>query len=303
MRKTIKINKKNKIKSSYFGFTVISTIVLSIFCFGIFFLLGWAFLSSFKVGFFAFTDNLFGLPEINSNMFDNYINVFKNFKITITTVSPTRDVKFFEMLFNSLAIAIGCSLSTIIAHAVMAYTCAKYSCKWTKFLYAFVIFTMIMPQLNTLAPMLLIVRGLRIYDTYIGMIIMKFTYLGMYFLILYATFKGIAWDYAEAAFMDGADNFTVFFRIMLPQASATLGVLFILQFIGYWNAYEFNLVYLPSMPTIAYGLYRFSVDASNTVTIPQRFAASILLAIPMIGLFLAAKDKIMGSISVGGLKG
>lgn len=294
---------RNKIKNSYLGFTVVSSVVLSVFCLGIFFLLGWAFISSLKIGNLTFADNLFGLPKINAKMFDNYVSVFNSFKITITSVTPTKDVYFFEMLGNSLLIAIGCSFSTIFAHAVMAYVCAKYSCKWTKFLYAVVIFTMIMPQLNTLAPMLLIVRGLHIYDTYIGMIIMKFTYLGTYFLILYATFKGIAWDYAEAAFIDGAGNFTVFLKIMLPMASATLGVLFVLQFIGYWNAYEFNLIYLPSMPTIAYGLYRFSVDASNNITIPQQFAASIMLAIPMIALFIATKDKIMGSISIGGLKG
>jgi ABC-type glycerol-3-phosphate transport system permease component len=87
------------------------------------------------------------------------------------------------------------------------------------------------------------------------------------------------------------------------MASGTLGTLFILQFIAYWNGYEFNLIYLPSMPTIAYGIYRFSVDPSNKVTIPAQFAASISLAIPMIILFACTKEKILGSISIGGLKG
>lgn len=300
-KKKLKSNKKNKIKNSYLGFTIISTTVLAIYSLGILLLLGWALMSSFKVGIFAFTDDIFGLPKELD--FSNYFYVFKNLAIKIDSASGTRDVFFPELLFNSLSIALGCTISTLVAHAVVAYACAKYPCKYTKFIYALVIFVMVYPQISSLASTMVIVRAIRIYDTYFGMIFMKFGFVGTYFLILYATFRGIAWDYAEAAFIDGASHATVFLKIMLPMASGTLGTLFILQFIGYWNAYEFNLVYLPSMPTIAYGLYRFSNDASNYQTPPIQFAASIALAVPMIILFICTKEKILGSISIGGLKG
>lgn len=299
--KEVKSDKKNKIKNSYVGFTIVSTIILSLYSLGVILLLSWAFISSFKVGVFAFSDNIFGLPEKWS--LDNYAYVLRELSVRVTSVTPSKEVFFFELLFNSLSIAVGCTLSTIIAHAFVAYVCAKYRCRYTKILYAIVIFVMIYPGISSLASTMVIVRGIGIYDTYFGMLFMKFNFIGTYFLILYATFRGIAWDYAEAAFIDGASNMTVFFRIMLPMASGTLGTLCVLQFISYWNAYEFNLVYLPSMPTIAYGLYRFSSSPSNNVTIPIQFAASIMLAIPMIILFALTKNKILGSISIGGLKG
>ena len=296
-----KKNKNTKIKNSYIGFTIVSTIFLSVYSIGILALIGWALLSSFKVGIFAFDDNIFGLPtELN---FENYKFVLSNLAVKISTDGPTKKVYFFELLFNSLSIALGCTIVTLIAHASVAYLCAKYPCKYTKLIHALVIFAMVYPQVSALASTMVIIRGLHLYDSYIGMLFMKFSFGGTYFLILYATFKGIAWDYAEAAFMDGASNLTVFIKIMLPMASGTLGTLFILQFIGYWNGYQFNLVYLPSMPTIAYGLYRFSTDPSNYVTVPIQFAASIMLAVPMLLLFIATKEKILGSISIGGLKG
>jgi raffinose/stachyose/melibiose transport system permease protein/N-acetylglucosamine transport system permease protein len=60
---------------------------------------------------------------------------------------------------------------------------------------------------------------------------------GANFLIVYAFYKGISWNYAEAAFIDGANNFQVYFKIMFRMALPAISVLFITGFIGRWNEY------------------------------------------------------------------
>ena len=293
-------NKKNKIKSSYKGFAIVSTVFLSIYSLSILFMLGWALLSTFK-GRFDFSDNVFRLPQ--EWIFSNYKTVFENLAVNIRLDHGTRDVLFPELLFNSLALAFGGATMTIVAHVLVAYACAKYPFKYTKFLYAFVIFTIIFPTVNNLPSTMLIVRGLGLYDNYLGILFMKFGFLGTYFLILYATFKSIAWDYAEAAFIDGASNLRVLVSIMIPMASASIGTIFVLSLIAYWNDYMTNVLYMPSMPTISYALFLFRSNPSGEITVPVILTASICLCIPVLALFIAFKNKIIGNLSIGGLKG
>ena len=106
--------------------------------------------------------------------------------------------------------------------------------------------------------------------------------------------------------MDGAGHFRIFFNIMIPLAKNTIVTIFILLFISYWNDYQTPLVYIPDMPTAAYGLYTF--NRGNQVhgslqTAPIKLAGGMLLLLPILIMFLILKDRIMGNISVGGLKG
>ena len=117
-------------------------------------------------------------------------------------------------------------------------------------------------------------------------------------------FKGVANDYRDAAFVDGAGHWRVFFTIMIPMIKTSIIALCILGFIGSWNDYMTPLVYLPNYPTIAYALFTFRNSTDSLVAqIPMQLTGCVVVMVPIIILFVCFRNKIMGNLSIGGLKG
>lgn len=125
----------------------------------------------------------------------------------------------------------------------------------------------------------------------------------MRFLILYSFFKGISWDYVEAGMIDGASHWKIFFSIILPQAIPPLVTFAMTDFIGAWNDYLTPLMYMPSYPTLASGLYQYEADMTRAVKYPVYYAGVIISTIPILALFVSFRDVFMSSLSAGGLKG
>ena len=258
----------------------------------------WMVLTSFK-GLYDFSENIFGLPD--KWLFSNYADAIKNLAIPV----GGRNVYMEEMLLNSFIYVVSYTVMPLLGNCFVAYACAKYKSKYGAVVYNLVIFMMIFPVLGNLSSALNAARMLKTYDNMIWASVMNCTFSGTNFLIFYAVFKGISWEYAEAAIIDGAGHFTILLRIMLPMASGTIGALVITSVIGTWNDWYTPLMWFPSHPTIAYGLYHYSnVSGGNTMAgIPVQFAAATLSAIPMVVIFIIFRKKIIGNVSFGGLKG
>lgn len=291
---------KNKIKSSYKYFSIVSVAFLSLYSLTLVYPLIWALISSFK-GRFDFRENIFGLP--NEWIFENYKIAFESLRIQITAGAGVRYVYFGEQILNSVLIAVGCTFVNVASTCVVAYIVAKYDCKVSRFIYQIVIVTLILPIVGTLAPTLLMLRRLNLYDTYLGGLVLKSGFLGTDFLMIYAVYKGISWDYAEAAQIDGAGHFLIFFKIMIPLAKGTIFALSLLAFIGFWNSYELSLMYMPSMPNLSYGLFYFQTAASNVGSVPVQLAGSLVTTLPMLLVFILFKKQLIGNLAIGGLKG
>ena len=122
-------------------------------------------------------------------------------------------------------------------------------------------------------------------------------------MVYYGFFKSVSWFYAEAAQIDGAGPFTIFFRIMLPQAVPIMLTYAITNAIFNWNEYQTIILYLPSFPTLASGLFDYKAQADRLGNIPIYFAGLVLSMIPTILLFSVFSNKVMTSLSIGGLKG
>ncbi|MBO5481307.1 MAG: carbohydrate ABC transporter permease [Clostridia bacterium] len=261
----------------------------------------WAIITSFKER-LDFITNKFGLPKVWT--FDNYINAFDLLQVTVYDSLGRKDVYLSRMFFNSVIYALGCGFAHTLAPCLVSYAVAKYKFKFSGFIYNFVIVAMLLPSVGTLASEISIVKGLGIYDTFFGMFIMRFSFLGSNFLIFYAAFKSISWEYAEAGLMDGASHFKIFTQIMLPLVKTTFGAIFLLSFITYWNEYTTPMVFLPSNPTVAYGLYCFRFSPKSAITaVPMQMTACLLVSFPIFVVFVIFKNKIMGNLTMGGLKG
>ena len=161
--------------------------------------------------------------------FDNFSYALKNLKITADTSGLTYYIP--SLMSNSVIYALGCSLAFTICPVIVAYATARFKYGFSKAVYTFVIITMALPIVGSMASEITMLRNLGIYDTFPSMFILRFNFLSIYFLILHAQFSRIPLDYTEAAKVDGASNLRIMFQIILPQALNTIVVVFILSFI------------------------------------------------------------------------
>ena len=237
--------------------------------------------------------------------FDNYIKVFNNFIIDNELLydGTIGYANFFSMALNSIAVAGGGALVSTISFFLVSYVTAKFPYYFSKIIYTFVIVTMVIPIIGSTPSNIVILQSLGLYQTLLGEYIMKFNFLGMYFLVFYAIFQGISNDYSEAAQLDGASEFAIMVRIMLPLVMPTFSTILLIRFIESWNDYNYVLLYLRSYPTLSYGVYKMSmekVDGMDHAT--MRIASSLLVALPILTLFIIFRNKIMGNVTMGGVK-
>ena len=166
------------------------------------------------------------------------------------------------------------------------------------------LFVMIMPIINSLPSVLEFTHKIGMYDFLPWILVTSCTVWTGSWMILYAIYKSISWEYAEAAFIDGAGHHRVFWTIMLPMSIGPIVVLILLNFITRWNDYQFSLIWFPSYPTLAYGLYYFQFTSAQAASSePIQIAAAIISAVPCLALFMIFKEKMMNSLTMGGLKG
>ncbi len=241
----------------------------------------------------------------NEFKISNYKEAFKLLYVNVYYDNGTSDKIYMAGLFaNSILYSVGSAFAYTLAPCMMAYVVAKYKYRFNKVIYMLVIIKLTLPVVGSLPSEMQIARIVRTYDSMIGAWVMKFSFMSTNFLIFLSIFKNLSWGYAEAAFIDGASHFTVYVRIMLPLIKTTFFSLMLLSFISFWNDYYTPMIYLPSMPTLSYGLYYYSHSSGQgQSTIPMQMSACMIACIPILVLFLCMRKKLMGSLTLGGLKG
>lgn len=293
------MNKKIKINP----FIIILGIILFVYSLMIIFALCWGLMTSFKGNYTDFYSNKLGLPK--EWLFSNYSTAFQHFEAKVQDINGGyKWCNFFDMLKNSLLYAVGCSFFSTLVPCITGYAMAKFRFKFSDFLYIVVLMTMALPVVGNLASEINIARSLGIYDTFFGTWIMSANFAGQYTLVFYAAFRSIPDGYSEAAEIDGASELKIMIRIMIPLVINTFGAIMLIKFIAYWNEYESAMIYLKSHPTIAYGLWAFNNDTVKGMNgVPMKLTGCMILLIPVLIVFLLFQDRIMGNVSMGGLKG
>ena len=279
---------------------IILLIVLSLYSLSLILPLLWALLSSLKTA-DDFRKNLFGLPQ--EWMWSNFWTIFKNFKHDVPYGEGFKTVDMAEMYFNSVLYAGGCAFFATLVPCLTSYGCARFRFKFSRVIVNIVIVAMILPVVGALPSEIQIATSLGIFDSIFGMWIMKANFLGIYFFVFYGSFKVLPKSYSEAAQIDGAGNLSVLLNIMLPLVSGMFFTVFLINFINFWNDYQTPLIFLPSHPTVSYGLYLITITNINELSsTPMRLAACMIVFIPIFIVYIIFKDKLIGNISMGGLK-
>lgn len=253
----------------------------------------WALINSMKTGEEFFESSL-ALPQ--SWHLRNYLNVFKDFRY--------RNYFYLDLLINSLwQLAVNVFVN-VGASVLLAYIVARYRFPGRNALYTMVIFANTIPIIGSGAANFRLMQSLNMINNPALIWIAWATGFDFAFIILYGNFKGISSSYSEAAKIDGANDWTVLLRVIIPQALPCIVAISIQQAIAVWNNYGTVMIYLREYPNLAYGLYLFNTD-SNYVenSKPIYFAASIISALPVIVLYSCSQKLILTNVTAGGLKG
>lgn len=233
---------------------------------------------------------------------------FDNFTLALGKYTLRTDdgstYSFFGMIGNSVIYSVGCAFFYTLTPCIVAYCAARFKFKFSKVIYAFVIITMSLPIIGSMPSEIRMLKAIGLYDSFFGMFVLRMNFLSIYFLIFYAQFQMIPMTYSEAAKVDGASNFRIMTRIILPQCIPTIVTVFLLSFITFWNDYQIPLYYIPNYPTVAYGLFYYVNNLPLELqAIPIQLAALIGLTVPIIIVFALLNRYLKLNVATGGIKG
>lgn len=255
------------------------------------YILVWTFISALKTHTEIVMDP-FSLPEVwNWYHFVEMAEVFE-----------VNGHRFFEMLFNSVWFSVGGALLQHFTTISFAYVSTKYEYPGSKWIYTIVLIMMTLPVYGNSGAQYRLIRSLGLVDSYAHILISAAGFTSAY-LYYRAFFQNLSWSYAEAAMMDGANEFKTYFKVMFPQAKPIFTALFLTTWLTSWNTYESTLVYLPNLPTLPVGVYQFNRAMMFEARLDILFAACLVVSIPALIIFIAFNKVLTTNVSLGGIKG
>ncbi len=286
------------------SFTIIILVILLIYSLLLAGLLYWAITTSFKSDNELINEgNYYKWP---TEFTFHYASVLKNF--TMSGSKGSR-LTFWQIVGNTLIYALGSAFFKTLVPCLTAYACARFDFKPGKVVYTAVLVAMVIPIVGSLPSELSVAYSFRIgeysliVNNLVGVWVLKANMLGLYFFVMYASFKAMPSTFFEAARIDGANNWQILFHIAFPLIRNVFFTVLLINFVEFWNDYQTPMVYLSEKATLGYSLwYKFFNDSTYS-TLPIIMTTTILVSSPVVILFIIFKDRFMGSLTVGGIKG
>lgn len=211
------------------------------------------------------------------------------------------DSPFFAWLGNSLFVTILNTFAVLFTSSLIGYVFSKYSFKSKNVLFTILLATMMVPAQSTMIPSFILINELGLYNSLWALIIPAlFSVFGIYLCKQFC--DEIPKELLESAKIDGAGDFRIYFKVVIPQIRPALGALGIFTFLEHWNDYLRPLIYLNSTGkmTLPLALSYFSDQHSTDLT--STMAASALIMIPVAIVFIIFQKQFVKGLSMTGMK-
>lgn len=214
-------------------------------------------------------------------------------------------VNFWLALRNSIIIATAITVGQTLFSAMAAYAFSRLQWPGRDLMFGLFLAALMVPPIFTSLPNFLLINNLGLLNTLPGIILpfLFMTPFAVFFLRQF--FLGISREVEEAARIDGAGNFRIFFRLIVPMSGAPITTLAILTFIAAWNEYLWPLLVArdeSAQPlTLALGIFR-SQTPGGSPDWPGLMAMTLLAALPIIVLFVIFGRRVVNSIQFSGIK-
>lgn len=263
----------------------------------ILFLYLWSFFTALKTP-YGFLENQLW-PELPWKWtFENFEKSLKLFETYVLTDTGLYKLGLINMLFNTVILCAIWIVVSMTSKFSMAYILGRFKGKHVTFINNMFLFLMMIPFISGTASMMNLYKKIGVYDTWFFIVIMAIPFFDYNFLILRSFIQGVGSETIEAAKIDGAGNFRVMWQIVFPQVANVIAIMSLMLLISNWNDYMTTVIWLPSYPTLAYGVYSFSTSTATGAGLPPvQMAGSMILALPVVLVFIIFKEKILGGIT------
>lgn len=224
--------------------------------------------------------------------FENYIKVL--------TASD-----FVLWVWNSLAITAATAIIGVILASTSAYAFSRWRFPGRNAGLIFLLATQMIPAAMLMVPLFILAVQANLIGTYRGLVIAySVTSIPFSIWILKGYYDTIPVDLEQAAMIDGATRMMAFYRIILPLSTPALAVVFLFNFMAAWNDYLLARIFLANATDIwTWPLGLQLLQGQFTTAWGQFAAASILVMIPVVSLFLYSSKYLIGGLTAGGVKG
>jgi len=247
----------------------------------------WMVLGSFKT-----TGELRQLPPTfvpEDPTFQNYRDLFDR-------------LDFPRFLFNSTVVALAVTAGNLLFCSMLGYALAKLEFPGKRVLLVVMLGTMMIPAFVTFMPLFVLVSNMNLNNTHAGLILPFVA--GAFGAFLMRQFiSGFPDELLDAARVDGAGEYTIFFRIVLPLCGPALATLGILTFLTQWNSFLWPLVVANTedMYTLPVALALFSIGQQES-NVALQMAGSVVVILPVVILFFALQRYVIQGVATTGIK-
>jgi len=249
----------------------------------------WVLISSFKTTKEVFASP-FNLPA-NWN-FDNYISAWTTAGIG-------------TYFFNTVVVVGSALVIVMVLGAMCAYVLARFEFRGNKFIYYMMLAGLAFPIFLAIVPLFFVLKSFGVLNTLPGLIITYVAFaLPFTVFFLYAFFKALPQEVAEAAAIDGAGPWRIFFQIMLPMARPGMASVAIFNFLGLWNQFLLPVALntKDSNYVLSQGMAKFASQAGYAVDFGALFAAVVITVLPVLATYIVFQRQLQGSVAPSLLK-
>jgi multiple sugar transport system permease protein len=222
-----------------------------------------------------------------------------------TLLSPSSDVgpEFLRYLFNSVLVSTTTTILGVVVAVPAAYAFSRFRFPGRYFLFFSVLLRNMFPAVIFLIPLFILMRELRLINTYGSVIITYLTFgLPLSIWLLKGFYDNIPGELEQAARIDGATRFQAFWKIVMPLSSPGIIATAIYAFILAWNEYVYALTFLndQDLLTLPVGLQRFFTEYATNW--PGLMAAAFIMSVPVVVMFLFLQKYFVQALTEGAVK-
>ncbi len=213
-------------------------------------------------------------------------------------------VPFDHYFWNTFQIVVFATLGTLLTSSMAAFAFARLRFPYRNALFLLVLSTIMLPSIVKLIPTFIVFRWLGWINTLLPLIVPYWLGGSAFFIFLFRQFfMTIPYELDEAARMDGAGNYRIYWSILLPLSKPIIATVAVFSFINHWNDFFEPLIYLqsPSKWTMAIGLLGFKDLYATSWNLMM--AASTAMILPLLVLFFFAQRYFVSGIQMSGIAG
>ncbi len=208
---------------------------------------------------------------------------------------------FTSSILNSLYLAVVTTAVQLLSAAMAAYAFAKISFRGREKLFRVYLASMMIPFQVIFIPLFILMSGLKLTNSLNAFLLLQL-FNAFAIFMLRQKMMSISDSFIDAAVIDGASEFTIFFRIIIPLSSGVIATLAIMTFMGSWNDYLFPLVMLSDRSKFTLPLILSSLNGQYGTRYNLLMAGALISILPILVLYMFTQRFFKSGLQVGGIK-